>query len=178
MTDVTRNVTHVTQGEFHITGTPRDVLTTILGSCVAVCLRDPVRRLGGMNHFLLPGSDPASGQNVKYGAHLMERLINALLRAGANRNRFEAYVYGGANVVQGLGNIGESNAIFARDFIRNEGFVLRGADTGGTSGRRLYFHPSTGSVRVEILEPSGADVQQGERRRRRAALPSGSVELF
>lgn len=74
---------HIIQGEYKVINDPNVVLTTILGSCVAACLRDPVAGVGGMNHFLLPGSaNPGAGGGdaTRYGVHLMELLINGLLK--------------------------------------------------------------------------------------------------
>ncbi|MEQ9258185.1 MAG: chemotaxis protein CheD [Roseovarius sp.] len=178
MRDPNRNVIHVIQGQFHVSGRPQDEITTVLGSCVAVCLHDPLNRIGGMNHFLLPGNDPREGRNVKYGAHSMEQLVNGMLRAGAQRYRLEAHVFGGGNVVKGLSRIGDSNAAFAREFIQQEGFVLRTVDVGGTLGRRLRFLPYTGQTRVEKLDPSLQEIQRSERRPATVPRPVGAVELF
>ena len=82
MAEQGQNIINVIQGEFRVSKRPEDVITTILGSCVSACIYDPVRRIGGMNHFLLPGTDPRERQNIKYGAYAMEQLINALLRGG------------------------------------------------------------------------------------------------
>ena len=92
------------------------VLTTILGSCVAACIRDPVAGVGGMNHFLLPGSAEAmagGGDATRYGVHLMELLINGLLKQGARRDRLEAKIFGGAKTIATFSNVGEQNAAFA-----------------------------------------------------------------
>jgi chemotaxis protein CheD len=81
---------HIIQGEYKVLSDPDAVLSTILGSCVAACLRDPIAGVGGMNHFLLPGnaSSPSSGGDAtRYGVHLMELLINGLLKQGARRDR-------------------------------------------------------------------------------------------
>lgn len=174
-----KNVIHIVQGEFHVSGDETTVLSTVLGSCVAVCLFDPVLRFGGMNHFLLPGNDPNSGQNIKYGAHSMEELINAMLRAGARRNRLQAQLFGGGNVVAGLGGIGARNASFARDFIREEGLMQTGEDLGGKTGRRLRFSPATGEAQVTRF-----DITEAEPTPPKPAAPpprparSGAVELF
>lgn len=178
MADRLRNVIHVLQGQYRVSDGPDDELTTVLGSCVAACVFDPFRKIGGMNHFLLPGNDPAAGNNIKYGAHSMEQLINAMLRAGANRNRLEVQLFGGANVVPGLGRIGDSNAGFARDFVRQEGFILRDTDTGGKFGRRVRFRPATGAARVEKVDPARSDLQRSEQVVRRPRPPVCSVELF
>lgn len=178
MRDPSRHVVHVIQGEFHVSGRPQDEITTVLGSCVAVCLHDPVNHIGGMNHFLLPGNDPKAGGSVKYGAHSMEQLVNGMLRAGAQRARLEAHVFGGGNVVKGLGRIGDGNAAFARDFIKQEGFTLRTVDVGGNAGRRLRFRPYTGHATVEKLDPGLQEIQRSERHRAPAPRPVGAVELF
>ena len=178
MADRPGNVIHIIQGQFRTSDSPDTEMTTVLGSCVAARLFDPLRKIGGMNHFLLPGNDPSAGNNIRYGAHSMEQLINAMLRAGALRHRLEVQLFGGANVVQGLSRIGDSNAAFARDFVRQEGFTLRGADTGGTFGRRLRFRPATGVARVERVDPARADIPPTELPARRPAPPACSVELF
>lgn len=178
MADRLLNVIHLIQGQYRVSDRPEDEMTTVLGSCVAACVFDPFRKIGGMNHFLLPGNDPSARNNIKYGAHSMEQLINAMLRAGAHRNRLEVQLFGGANVVEGLGRIGDSNAQFARDFVRQEGFILRGADTGGKYGRRLRFRPASGMARAERVDPARGEVQRTERITRQPGRPNGSVELF
>lgn len=73
----------IIQGEWKVLNDPDAVLTTILGSCVAACLRDPVAGIGGMNHFLLPGTGNNNGGDAtRFGVHLMELLINGLLKQG------------------------------------------------------------------------------------------------
>lgn len=169
------------QGEFQISDDPNDVLTTILGSCVAACLYDPVAGIGGMNHFLLPGTDPRASSNVKYGAHSMERLINGLLRRGAQRARISAKLFGGANVVQGLSDIGRNNAEFARRFVAEEGFALVAEDLRGSQGRRVRFWPVSGRAQIMLLDPDRAAASV---RSVLAAppklpeVPTGEVDLF
>lgn len=143
---------HVMQGTLCLTQGPNDVLTSILGSCVAACVRDPDLRIGGMNHFLLPGHDPRDSGNVRYGARSMEELINALLRKGADRRRLEVWLFGGANVLGTKTGIGAANGAFATEFVRTEGFALRGTDLGGTQGRRLLFHPFSGESQVTLMQ--------------------------
>jgi chemotaxis protein CheD len=178
MPDPRRDVIHVVQGQFHVSDRPEHELTTVLGSCVAACLFDPERKIGGMNHFLLPGSDPRAGRNIKYGAHSMEQLINAMLRLGAQRHRIEARLFGGANVVRGLARIGDSNSAFARDFVRQEGFILREAELGGTTGQRVRFLPASGRTRMQRLDPALHKLPATEARPTRRATTTGSVELF
>lgn len=171
-----RNVTTIKQGDFRVSRSPDDLFVCILGSCIATCFFDPVERLGGMNHFLLPGHDPHATGEVKYGAHSMEQLINGLLRAGASRQRLQVSIYGGAKVIKSGGQIGANNAQFAREFVRREGFRVVEVKTGGGFGRKLEFEPTLGTVKVDMLRaqtPLPRDSHTPSKPR-----PTGSVELF
>jgi chemotaxis protein CheD len=143
----------VIQGEWRIAAGPDVVLTTVLGSCVAACVRDPVAGVGGMNHFLLPEavrSDAGAGAE-RYGVHLMELLINALLKAGARREALEAKLFGGASAFGGSRPVGPRNIAFAEAFLRAERIAHRGGSTGGEFGRRLEYWPATGRARQVLL---------------------------
>jgi chemotaxis protein CheD len=166
---------HLIQGEYKVASGDETVISTILGSCVAACLRDPVARIGGMNHFLLPGND-LSREGMQYGAFAMEVLINALLKAGASRDRLEAKLFGGARMLQGLTDIGEQNAQFARRFLTDEGIAYLGGSLGGTEARRVLFWPATGVARQQRL----AHQESTFTREAKPAAPSdgGDLELF
>ncbi|MDB5642566.1 MAG: cheD [Hyphomicrobiales bacterium] len=169
---------HIIQGEYRISDRPDSVLTTLLGSCVAACIWDPVLKIGGMNHFLLPGEDDAQiRDSERYGVHLMELLVNGLLREGASRQRLQAKLFGGGNMNSALADIGARNAIFARGFLRNEGIALLGESLGGDRARKVQFWPTTGRARQMQLPK---DVQLTDNRRALAPVfaDSGSVELF
>lgn len=145
---------NIIQGESRVSGDAAVVLSTVLGSCIAACLYDPDRRIGGMNHFLLaePGggeTDVASMQ--RYGVFAMELLINALLAKGATRNRLRARLYGGASMHKSLRDIGGSNSRFARTFLRDEGIALVAEDVGGISARRIEFRPAMGLARCKTI---------------------------
>lgn len=116
---------HVVQGTHCVETRENVFLTTILGSCVAACMRDPVARIGGMNHFLLPEGEGTSRGSLQAGVHAMELLVNGLLQAGARRDRLEAKLFGGARMVAGLSDIGQRNAEFAETFLAREGSTLR-----------------------------------------------------
>jgi chemotaxis protein CheD len=173
---------NVIQGEFQVTADPMVVFTTLLGSCVAACLRDPVTGVGGMNHFLLPGDDREGGaDSLRYGVHSMELLVNGLLRLGARRDRLEGKLFGGARLLRGLTDIGESNSAFAENFFRREGIRLAGSSLRGEQGRRVQYWPSSGRARLMALGNDAAAVFDAERRRAKPAPPvptSGAVELF
>ncbi len=165
---------NIVQGEFRVSADPNVVLTTLLGSCVAACIRDPETGIGGMNHFLLPGGAGSARDSERMGVHLMELLLNGLMRMGASRDRLEAKIFGGARMMAGLSDIGAKNAEFAKHFLDYEGIKLLGADTGGTQGRRIAFQPHSGralrsyiSKVVETAPPKPAP---------RASV--GDVDLF
>jgi chemotaxis protein CheD len=169
---------HVVQGEYRVVDDANVVLTTILGSCVAACLRDPEAGVGGMNHFLLPGDLQASGNSdvERYGVHLMELLINGLLKRGARRERLEAKLFGGARVVEGLSDIGSKNASFAKSYLRNEGIKLVAEDLGGLLGRRMEYYPISGRARQIFLS---ANARMPREQPAVPILPSDKgVELF
>jgi chemotaxis protein CheD len=152
---------HVIQGEYKVVNDPNVVLTTVLGSCVAACLRDPVAGVGGMNHFLLPGSAEAmasGGDATRYGVHLMELLINGLLKQGARRDRLEAKIFGGAKTIASFSNVGQQNAEFATRFLSDEGIPILSSSTGGDAGRKLEFWPVSGRARQYAL--TGAETQK------------------
>ncbi|HLH11629.1 MAG TPA: chemotaxis protein CheD [Methylovirgula sp.] len=144
---------HIVQGEFHVTDDPDVVLVTLLGSCVAACIRDPLAGVGGMNHFLLPGCEQkADGSEAeRYGVHLMELLLNGLLQKGARKERLEAKLFGGARTMEGLSDIGARNAAFAERFLKNEEIKLIGGSLGGDNGRRLQFWPVSGRARQAMM---------------------------
>lgn len=151
MTDRPEKLINVIQGEFVISAEEHTVLTTVLGSCIAVCLYDPRKAIGGMNHFLLPSRDGAEGENVRYGAYAMELLINGLLKKGADRVRLQAKIFGGASMIGNLRDIGASNAAFAKNFLSLEDIPCISESTGGTSARRIRFWPTNGRVRQLLV---------------------------
>lgn len=150
---------HVVQGEYAVSDQPDTILTTILGSCVSTCICDPVARVGGMNHFLLPDSGPGNGQQFRYGLYAMELLINGLLKKGASKDRLEAKLFGGATMNDGLGRIGAANAAFAQRFLSDEGIRCVAQSLGGTRARRVRFTPTTGHAQQLIVQPDALTPQ-------------------
>lgn len=144
-------VSHVIQGEYRVSNDPSEVLTTFLGSCVATCMYDPVAQIGGINHFLLPGGAEKSVNSYRYGLYSMELLINDLLKLGAQRDRLEAKLFGGAKMHDGLGHIGDANARFAINFLQAENIRCVSSSLGGVQARRIKFHPTTGRAQQLLL---------------------------
>ncbi|WP_136635686.1 chemotaxis protein CheD [Pseudooceanicola onchidii] len=136
----------ISQGEFAVSGKSGAVISTILGSCVAVCLWDDTAGVGGMNHILVAQSNVGGIANDFAGVNAMELLINALVREGAMRTRLKAKVFGGARMVRGLSDIGHANGAFALKFLDQEGIPCIGNSLGGSSARHIRFYPAEGRV--------------------------------
>jgi chemotaxis protein CheD len=130
------------------------MIVTVLGSCVSACLMDPLTRIGGMNHFMLPdrtGSQSVVSEPARYGAHAMEMLINNLLTMGANRGRLVAKLFGAGRVLPGMSDVGARNAQFAIDYLEREGIPVKAQDVGGDHARKVYFFVETGRVLVKQI---------------------------
>ncbi len=156
----------IAQGQFALGTAPDRVISTILGSCVAVCLWDPAAAVGGMNHILLPQGERDRLGPLNFGASDMERLLNALLKAGAVRRRLRAKAFGGAAMVTGLSDIGSQNVAFVRRFLRSEGIPCVAESLGGTRARRVQFWPTSGRARhrfvgrARVSEPTVPAIRQ------------------
>jgi chemotaxis protein CheD len=160
-------------------------ISTLLGSCVSTCLWDPVRRVGGMNHFMLPGEASQSPSpwavSARFGVYAMDVLINEMVHLGADRRRLVAKVFGGARVLQGFDklDVGAMNARFVLNFLEEEAIPIAAQDLLGDSPRKVHFFPATGKVQVRRLQLQAdlvnqereylTEVEHGE---------SGFVELF
>lgn len=170
---------HVGQGEHVVTGDASVMLTTVLGSCVAMCLRDPVIGLGGMNHFLLPeGAGTGANAARRYGAYSMEVLINDCLKMGARRERLEAKLFGGGRMFDTLRDVGGANADFAEQFLRDEGIPLVGGSLRGAGGRRVQYWPTTGRALQRAVTDSAALPDLKLVRAAPVVPDAGALELF
>src|SRR6201995_738350 len=148
-------------GEYYVTRGD-EAISTVLGSCISACVRDPVRNVGGMNHFMLPEDvstgpnnwlDPAIGLATRYGSYAMESLINDLLKLGATRDRLEIKVFGGGRVLTGMTDVGARNISFVRSFLELEGYKITAEDLGGTQPRKVVYSQITGRVKMRRLRP-------------------------
>ena len=126
------------------------IVSTILGSCVAVCLWDAQSSIAGINHYLLP-TDPVRGHSdLRYGNTAIERLIDEMLTAGAAMQRIVAKVVGGASILgiasEGRQSIGDQNVEVARQILQKHAIAVSAEQTGGKRGRKLVFHTGTGQA--------------------------------
>jgi chemotaxis protein CheD len=145
----------VAMGKFYTTNRTDEVIVTVLGSCVAACIRDVQTGVGGMNHFML-ASDAAGQwgndqQSTRYGNFAMEKLINELIKQGCPRERMEIKVFGGGNVTDTKNQIGTQNAEFVLRYLQDEGLSCSARDLGGPYPRRIQYFPATGRVVRKLL---------------------------
>ncbi|NMG47112.1 chemoreceptor glutamine deamidase CheD [Azoarcus communis] len=173
-------------GEYYVTQSL--LLVTVLGSCVAACLRDTSTGISGMNHFMLPGEDAEPGNpasaSARYGVFAMEILINQLIKAGARRDRLVAKVFGGGAVLDGINiaKVGERNASFVLDFLERERIPVMAKDLCGPYPRKVYFFPDNGQVKIRVMKQLHNETimrRESEYARQLQQAPvSGDVELF
>jgi chemotaxis protein CheD len=161
-------IARILPGEFYVTRED-EVIETVLGSCVAACIRNPRLSIGGMNHFMLPrpagsGTDTwekVAGRATRYGTASMEQLINSVLRAGGTRQDLEVKI--------------------VREFLRQEGLKIAAEDAGDTCSRHVRYFPRSGRVRVRHLSARAAELGATEQRyldRRPLQPVAGSIDLF
>ncbi len=164
------------------------VLVTVLGSCVAACIRDYHSGIGGMNHFMLPDSaaddNSPMGTSARYGTYAMEILINQLLKLGARRINLEAKVFGGGNVLKGLtvANVGQRNADFVMEYLATEKIRVVAQDLVDIYPRKVYYFPSSGKVMVKKLRTLHNNTvfarEKDYSSRLKKSKVEGDVELF
>lgn len=179
------NVVKVFAGEWVVSNKEDEMLATVLGSCISACIRDPVAKVGGMNHFLLPGdehSDAQASDAARYGVNAMESLINGLLKSGAQKHRLELKIFGGGNVTQSSAKIGSKNAKFIREFLRAEGYRIASEDLEGEHPRSLHYYPVNGKVMMRKLrrQEDMVVVQEEAKYQRQINVKpiEGDIELF
>ena len=148
----------ITQGEHCVSADATATISTILGSCVACCLWDPIAKVGGMNHILL-AANPSRliHANNMSGVNAMELLINDLLKIGAMRNRLLAKAFGGARMIAGLSDIGPANCAFIQQYLESEAIECLAKSLGGETARQVEFIPSTGAAQVKAPQSRPAE---------------------
>ncbi|PKD42177.1 chemotaxis protein CheD [Methylomonas sp. Kb3] len=147
-------------GDYYVTKQD-EMITTVLGSCVAACIRDVVTGVGGMNHFMLPETSKSRlnardeavvGNAFRYGNYAMEHLINAILQNGGKRKNLEVKLFGGGKIIATLGDVGARNIQFVLDYVDTEALNLVSHDLGDIYPRKVNFFPHTGRVRMKKIK--------------------------
>ncbi|RTL57830.1 MAG: chemoreceptor glutamine deamidase CheD [Rhodocyclaceae bacterium] len=173
----------VLPGEYFVTTTDM-VVVTVLGSCVAACIRDREKGIGGMNHFMLAEGGDDQTASARYGSYAMEILINHLLKLGARRDRLEAKVFGGGRVMASLSGamVGERNSDFVLNYLQTERIPVVSQDLLDVYPRKVYFFPVTGRVMMKKLARLHNDTvtrREKEYANRLSEVPVvGDIELF
>ncbi len=176
----------VLPGDFYVGSGVDLTLVTILGSCVAACIRNPRTGFGGLNHFMLPESEKEEWNGVsaanRYGNFAMEALINAVLKSGCMRHELEVKLFGGAAMNGAFRGVGQQNAAFATHYLQAEGIPIAAVDLGGLHGRRIHYCPSNGRVQRLILrDREGAALLSDEahyKDKLKHASIGGDIDLF
>lgn len=173
----------VLPGDYYVTKSG-EVITTVLGSCVSTCVRDATAGVSGLNHFMLPnqGGSFHPDDALRYGCFAVERLINELVKYGAERERLEIKVFGGGKVIAGMSDIGRKNIDFIHGYFSTEGLTIAAEDTGGSWARRVRFHTDTGRVLIQRLQTQETNqvVSREKELQRNLSIvpPCGEVDLF
>ena len=144
-----RSRIYLLPGELKASKEPAQI-TTILGSCVAVCLWDTHNRVGGMNHFLLPAWREGEGSSTRFGDIATQTLLQRLLELGCQKRHLTAKLFGGSALFRPQSgyatSLGAKNVDAARTMMANAGIPVIAQDTGGTHGRKLIFHTDDGAA--------------------------------
>jgi len=157
-------------GEYYVTKED-EVIATVLGSCISVCIKDELHNIGGMNHFMLPGDfrveDVFNSNSARYGMYAMEMILGDLLKLGGDRQKLTAKVFGGGHVLN-MANVRNSvpasNIQFVKAYLSMEGIQVLKSDVGGYHGRKVLYLPALGKVYVKHLVPDD-DKKLAERER-------------
>ncbi|PCJ49994.1 MAG: chemotaxis protein CheD [Gammaproteobacteria bacterium] len=154
------NTAKILPGEFYVSARG-EMISTVLGSCISACIRDPVAGIGGMNHFMLPidrraklrGNSYDPGMVSRYGDFAMEMLINSILRAGGKRKNLEVKVFGGGKVISHMSTIdvGMKNIEFVHQYLEFEGLKVVAEDVGNIYPRKVNYFTDTGRVMMKKI---------------------------
>jgi len=171
-----RHTIKLLPGDFDVVN-GEEMLVTVLGSCIAACIRDVKTGIGGMNHFLLPADKKLNQTNAhqlntydsnatRYGDLAMEQLINGIISMGGRREHFEAKIFGGAQMFKAtLSDVGKQNIEFVKDYLKTEKIKITSDDTAGTQARKVYYIPVTGDVFLNrITRMNNSTIEKREKK--------------
>ena len=179
-------VAKIMPGEYYVT-IEKELIGTVLGSCVSACVRDPKTGIGGMNHFMLPQNSQSNVSVIsdayRYGNFAMEHLINDVMKLSGSRDRLEFKLFGGGNVIRSMGSIGDKNINFVRKYLEVEGFRVSAEDLGGNHPRKILYDPKTGKVLLKRIESLHNDTVLKREEKymdslKQQPVESGDIDLF
>ncbi len=180
-------IASILPGEFFVSKEPM-IVYTVLGSCISACIRDPIVRVGGMNHFMLPepkeaGSD-SWGESTRYGSFAMESLINEILKRGGIRSRLEVKLFGAGKIYEGHIDVGAKNARWVTEYVKSEGLAVHSSDLGDVYPRKVYYFIDSGRVLMKKIEQIknrtivDREQQYVAKIQQREQVPAEDVTLF
>lgn len=180
------NVIKIMPGEYYVTNQD-EVVTTVLGSCISACIRDPIAGVGGMNHFMIPshGRELSAKDKqlvTRYGLYAMEHLINDIFKHGGRRQNIEIKLFGGGNIMSTGGNIGGQNIKFVQEFVQTEGYMVTSKDLGDVYPRKVKYCPLSGKVMMKKLtQVNKAEIESQELKLQEkldTEKDGGDIDLF
>ncbi|MDX9847614.1 MAG: chemotaxis protein CheD [Tenuifilaceae bacterium] len=130
-------------------------VSTILGSCVAVCLYDPILQVGGINHYMLPFWNGQGLASPKYGNIAIEKLVEKMLSLGSKKTNIRAKVFGGGEVIDtniSQFHIGERNIKLAMEMLEELRIPIVAKSVGGKLGRKIEYYTLTGEVKQRYID--------------------------
>jgi chemotaxis protein CheD len=149
-------------GQYMITSVPA-LVSTVLGSCISVCLWDKSAGIGGMNHYLLPGTEDQEPGNMNRGNTAIQLLVRSMLNRSATIENLEAKVFGGCNSLykeNNLYKVGERNAAIAFETLKELNIRVSAQHVGGSYGRKIIFNTGTGKVKMKLLTETAAEINE------------------
>jgi len=178
-------------GELYVSS-QGEMVSTVLGSCISACIRDRVKGIGGMNHFMLPEENEHSSANwgdsltqaSRYGNWAMEFLINEILKRGGKKENLEVKLFGGGQMMASTSDIGQKNIIFAYNYLAQEHLKIEASDIGDIYARKVLYFTDTGRVKIKRMVPdTNANIIRREKDYQKEvskpqAPSGGDVELF
>jgi chemotaxis protein CheD len=187
--ELNMDMVKILPGEFYVTKT-NEIIATVLGSCVSVCIRDRKNGVGGMNHFMLPDGNK-NDENWKYnkitraaryGTDAMEHLVNEIMKHGGKRNNLEFKLCGGGRIMASMNDIGKKNIDFIKRYMEMEGYAADSEDLGSIHPRKVRYFPKTGKLQVMKLRSLHNDTivkrEVDFQKELKIAPDAGEIELF
>ncbi len=185
-----KEMVKIKPGEYYVTRSD-EVIATVLGSCISVCIRDPYAGIGGMNHFMLPENNNKeqdsweynkANRAARYGTDAMEHLINDILKHGGIKSNFEIKVCGGGKIFERMSDVGIKNIRFIKNYLDTEGFKPVSVDVGSIYPRKVRYFPADGRMQIKKLNSmhNNTIVQRENEYQSKLTVEetAGDVELF
>ena len=151
----------ISEGEIYVSEVPLQVIT-ILGSCIAICMWDKKNKIGGMNHYLLPGKKEENMENTNRGNAAIPALVNLMIEKGGRKANMEAKIFGGCQSLYSNVNyeVGKKNIEMAVKILNELNIPIVAGDTGGKYGRKIIFNTGTGKVLMKLLNKTSKEIDE------------------